>query len=151
MPLWRRGEQGHAAKGAGKKAVSAASRGLTDADASDLGHSLAATPAGRGHGIRNRHPHFEGGTNALEGEIPASRVVHVALDNLATHKTPEARRRLKKHLRWAFRVTPSSASWPNAVDHAPRATRCDVFAKLTKRSLKLGVVHSVVDLQSAIT
>ena len=38
--------------------------------------------------------------------------------------------------------TPTSASWLNAVE--------GFFAKLTRRRLKRGVFHSVVDLQAAI-
>ncbi|MBC6445523.1 MAG: hypothetical protein GDA50_08970, partial [Alphaproteobacteria bacterium GM202ARS2] len=46
------------------------------------------------------------------------------------------------HPRWTFHFTPTSASWLNAVKGC--------FAKLTKRRLKRGVFHSVVDLQAAI-
>lgn len=57
---------------------------------------------------------------------------------------------LERHPRWTFHFTPTSASWLNAVDHAPRASRRDVFAKLKKRRLKRGVFHSLADLQAAI-
>jgi transposase len=43
---------------------------------------------------------------------------------------------------WTFHFTPTSASWLNAVE--------GFFAKLTRRRLKRGVFHSVVDLQAAI-
>ena len=41
-----------------------------------------------------------------------------------------------------FHYTPTSASWLNAVE--------GFFAKLTKRRLKRGVFHSIVDLQASI-
>ena len=44
--------------------------------------------------------------------------------------------------RFTFHFTPTSCSWLNAVE--------GFFAKLTKRRLKHGVFHSVVDLQAAI-
>ena len=91
---------------------------------------------------RHRHQEFLRFLNAIEREIPAGKVVHVVLDNVATHKTPEVMRWLKRHPRWTFHFTPTSASWLNAVE--------GFFAKLTKRRLKRGVFHSLVDLQAAI-
>ena len=46
------------------------------------------------------------------------------------------------HPRWTFHFTPTSSSWLNAVE--------GFFAKLTRRRLKHGVFHSVIDLQAAI-
>ncbi len=91
---------------------------------------------------RHRHQEFIRFLNALEREIPAGKVVHAVLDNVSSHKTPEVMRWLDRHPRWTFHFTPTSSSWLNAVE--------GFFAKLTKRRLKYGVFHSVVDLQSAI-
>jgi transposase len=91
---------------------------------------------------RHRHQEFIRFLNALERDVPASKVVHVILDNYAAHKTPEVRRWLERHPRWTFHFTPTSCSWLNAVE--------GFFAKLTRRRLKHGVFHSVVDLQAAI-
>ena len=91
---------------------------------------------------RPRHQEFIRFLNALEREIPAGKVVHAILDNSASHKTPAVRRWLARHPRWTFHFTPTSSSWLNAVE--------GVFAKLTRRRLKHGVFHSVVDLQAAI-
>ncbi|MEO0822194.1 MAG: IS630 family transposase [Pseudomonadota bacterium] len=91
---------------------------------------------------RHRHQEFIRFLNALEREIPAGKTVHVVLDNVSSHKTPEVRRWLARHPRWTFHFTPTSSSWLNAVE--------GFFAKLTKRRLKHGVFHSVVDLQAAI-
>ncbi len=46
------------------------------------------------------------------------------------------------HPRWTFHFIPTSSSWLNAIE--------GFFAKLTRRRLKHGVFHSVVDLQAAI-
>ncbi len=91
---------------------------------------------------RHRHQEFIRFLNALERDIPAGKTVHVILDNYAAHKTPEVRRWLARHPRWMFHFTPTSCSWLNAVE--------GFFAKLTRRRLKRGVFHSVIDLQAAI-
>ena len=91
---------------------------------------------------RHRHQEFIRFLNALEREIPAGKVVHAILDNVSSHKTPEVRRWLRRHPRWTFHFTPTSSSWLNAVE--------GFFAKLTRRRLKHGVFHSVIDLQAAI-
>ena len=91
---------------------------------------------------RHRHQEFIRFLNALERDIPAGKLVHAILDNYAAHKTPKVRRWLARHPRWTFHFTPTSCSWLNAVE--------GFFAKLTRRRLKHGVFHSVVDLQAAI-
>ena len=91
---------------------------------------------------RHRHQEFIRFLNALERKIPAGKVVHAILDNVSSHKTPEVQRWLARHPRWTFHFTPTSSSWLNAVE--------GFFAKLTRRRLKHGVFHSVVDLQAAI-
>ena len=92
--------------------------------------------------LDHRHQEFIRFLNALECDIPAGKLVHAILDNYAAHKTPEVRRWLARHPRWTFHFTPTSSSWLNAVE--------GFFAKLTRRRLKRGVFHSVVDLQAAI-
>ena len=91
---------------------------------------------------RHRHQEFIRFLNALERDIPAGKLVHAIMDNYAAHKTPEVRRWLARHPRWNFHFTPTSSSWLNAVE--------GFFAKLTRRRLKRGVFHSVIDLQAAI-
>jgi transposase len=102
---------------------------------------LEGTVVGRNM-ARHRHQEFIRFLNALEREIPPGKVVHAILDNYAAHKTPEVRRWLARHPRWTFHFTPTSSSWLNAVE--------GFFAKLSRRRLKRGVFHSVVDLQAAI-
>ena len=91
---------------------------------------------------RHRHQEFIRFLNTIERAVPAGKVIHVVLDNYATHKHPKVRAWLERHPRWAFHFTPTSASWLNAVE--------GFFAKLTRRRLQRGVFRSVNDLQTAI-
>jgi len=91
---------------------------------------------------RHRHQEFIRFLNAIEDEVPAGKLVHVILDNYATHKHPKVVQWLSRHPRFTFHFTPTSASWINAVG--------EFFAKLTKWRLKRGVFHSLVALQAAI-
>lgn len=91
---------------------------------------------------RHRHQEFIRFLNALERDIPAGWLVHVVLDNVSSHKTPEVRRWLARHPRWTFHFNPTSSSWLNAVE--------GFFAKLTRRRLKDGAFTGVIDLQAAI-
>jgi transposase len=110
---------------------------------------------------RHRHQEFIRFLNRIERDVPAGKLIHVVLDNYATHKHPKVRAWLARHKRWTFHYTPTSASpagpparpasqsdrpqggrWLNAVE--------GFFAKLTRRRLQRGVFHSLVDLQAAI-
>ena len=91
---------------------------------------------------RHRHQEFIRFLNRIERDVPAGKLIHVILDNYATHKHPKVRAWLERHERWSFHYTPTSASWLNAVE--------GFFAKLTRRRLQRGVFHSLVDLQAAI-
>ena len=91
---------------------------------------------------RHRHQEFIRFLNTIEAGVPAGKLVHVILDNYATHKHLKVRAWLKRHPRFVFHFTPTSSSWLNAVE--------GYFAKLTRRRLKRGVFRSVVDLQAAI-
>ena len=91
---------------------------------------------------RHRHQEFIRFLNRIERQVPAEKAIHAILDNYAAHKTSEVRAWLDRHPRWTFHFTPTSSSWLNAVE--------GFFAKLTRRRLKYGVFHSLVDLQAAI-
>ncbi len=91
---------------------------------------------------RHRHQEFIRFLNAVEGAVPAGKVIHAIIDNYATHKHPKVRAWLDRHPRWTFHFTPTSCSWLNAVE--------GFFAKLSRRRLKRGVFRSVADLQTAI-
>jgi transposase len=72
----------------------------------------------------------------------ADKQIHVVLNNYAAHKHAKVRAWLARHPRWTFHFTPTSCCWLNAVE--------GFFAKLTRRRLKYGVFHSLIDLQRAI-
>jgi transposase/transcriptional regulator with XRE-family HTH domain len=91
---------------------------------------------------RHRHQEFIRFLNAIEAAVPPGKVIHAILDNYAPHKHPKARAWLARHPRWVFHFTPTSGSWLNAVE--------GFFSALTRRRLKRGAFHSIVDLQAAI-
>src|SRR3984893_13504839 len=91
---------------------------------------------------RHRHQEFIRFLNAVEAETPVGKIVHVVLDNYATHKHPKVKAWLARHPRFVFHFTPKSCSWLNAVE--------TLFSGLTRRRLKRGVFRSIVDLQAAI-
>jgi transposase len=91
---------------------------------------------------RHRHQEFIRFLNAVEAAVPAGKLVHAILDNYATHKHPKVRAWLARHPRWTFHYTPTSGSWLNAVE--------TFFSAMTRRRLRRGVFHSLVDLQAAI-
>jgi hypothetical protein len=90
---------------------------------------------------RHRHQEFIRFLNAIEAELPKDRP---STSSLITMRHTNSRRFawLARHRRWTFHFVPTSCSWLNAVE--------GFFAKLTRRRLKHGVFHSVVDLQAAI-
>ena len=60
----------------------------------------------------------------------------------AVHPIPKVMAWLARHPRWTFHHTPTSGSWLNAVE--------TFFSAITRRRLRRGVFHSLVDLQAAI-
>src|SRR3954465_2913464 len=91
---------------------------------------------------RHRHQEFISFLNAVEKTVPATKAMHVILDNYNAHKHPKVVAWLARHPRVTFHFTPTSASWLNAVE--------GFFAALSKRRLRRGVFRGVVDLQAAI-
>ena len=91
---------------------------------------------------KRTHQEFIRFLNGVERQLPTGRLVHVILDNYATHKHPKVRAWLAGHPLWTFHFTPTSGSWLNAVEN--------FFSTLTRRRLSRGVFKSVVDLQAAI-
>ena len=71
--------------------------------------------------------------------------VHVVLDNLSAHSTPEITTWLahRDRHRWHLHFTPTSSSWLNLIERW--------FKELTDRRLRRGVFTSVPDLTQAIT
>jgi len=71
-----------------------------------------------------------------EGEL------HVVLDNVSTHTTPDVRTWLARHPRVTFHFTPTSASWMNQVE--------TWFGILTRRAIRRGSFKSVKELVAMI-
>ena len=91
---------------------------------------------------RHRHQEFLRFLNAVEAAVPAGKVIDAIPDNYGSHKHPKVRAWLSRHPRWTFHFTPTSGSWLNAVE--------TFFSVMTRRRLRRGVVHSLVDLPAAI-
>ncbi len=91
---------------------------------------------------QHRHQEFIRFLNTINATVPSDKAVHIILDNYAAHKHAKVQAWLDRHPRFTFHFTPTSCSWINAVE--------GFFAKLSKKRLKRGVFHSVVDLQAAI-
>jgi transposase len=68
--------------------------------------------------------------------------VHVILDNVSTHKTPDVQAWLGRHRRIQFHFTPTSASWMNQVE--------TWFSVLTRQAIRRGNFESVRALVAAI-
>ena len=94
---------------------------------------------------RHRHQEFIKFLNTINRVVqetePDDREIHLILDNYATHKTPAVQRWLKRHPRYHFHFTPTSASWLNQIER--------VFADLTQKQLRRGIFRSVAALERA--
>ena len=71
-----------------------------------------------------------------EGEL------HVVLDNVSTHTTPDVKAWLARHPRITFHFTPTSASWMNQVE--------TWFGILTRQAIRRGSFRSVKELIAMI-
>ena len=90
----------------------------------------------------HRHEEFIRFLNGIERAVPAGRRIEAVVDNYATHKHPKVKAWLERHPRWTFHFTPTSGSWLNAVE--------TFFSALTRKRIRRGSFHSIVDLQAAI-
>ncbi|NYZ70222.1 IS630 family transposase, partial [Endozoicomonas sp. SM1973] len=78
----------------------------------------------------------------IEKKTPEGYELHVILDNLSAHKTPDVMKWVNKKPHLHFHFTPTSSSWLNAVE--------GWFAQLERRSLYRGVFTSVKELKDEI-
>lgn len=81
----------------------------------------------------------------IDKQVPRSLEIHVVLDNLSAHKSPEVTAWLAhpRRARWHLHFTPTSSSWLNLIERW--------FKHLTDRRLRRGIFTSVPDLIQAIT
>jgi transposase len=91
---------------------------------------------------QHRHEEFIRFLNEIERAVPAGKLIEAVVDNYATHKHPKVKAWLARHPRWTFHFTPTSGSWLNAVEN--------FFSTLTRKRIRRGSFHSLVDLQAAI-
>lgn len=80
----------------------------------------------------------------IDKQVPRDLDIHVILDNLSAHKTPEVTEWLAKpaQQRWHLHFIPTSSSWLNLVERW--------FKELTDRRLRRGVFTSVPQLIDAM-
>ncbi len=68
--------------------------------------------------------------------------LHVILDNVSTHKTPDVRAWLERHPRITFHFTPTSVSWMNQIE--------TWFGILSRQAIRRGSFGSVQELVARI-
>jgi transposase len=91
---------------------------------------------------KHRHQEWIKFLNLIVAAAPPDKGIHIICDNYATHKHPKVQAWQKRHPRFQFHCTPTSASWLNQVER--------FFRELTVKRLRRGVFYSVDDLIEAI-
>ena len=108
----------------------------------------AALDVASGHVIadmtdRHRATEFRQFLNLINRSVPEDLDVHLVVDNVSTHKTPEIKRWLVRHPRFHLHFTPTYSSWINLVERW--------FAELTTKWLKRATHRSTKELETSIT
>jgi transposase len=108
----------------------------------------AALDVASGHVItdmteRHRAEEFRRFLNLINRSVPDDLDVHLVVDNVSTHKTPEIKRWLLRHPRFTLHFTPTYSSWINPIERW--------FAELTTKWLRRGTHRSTKELETAIT
>jgi transposase len=65
---------------------------------------------------RHRHQEFLIFLREIDEKVPRELDVHMVLDNLGTHDTPEVKRWFERHPRFKLHFTPTDGSWLNLVE-----------------------------------
>ena len=107
----------------------------------------AALDVASGHVIADMTEHhraleFRRFLNLINRSVPDDLDVHLVVDNVSTHKTPEIHRWLLRHPRFHLHFTPTYSSWMNLVERW--------FAELTNKWLRRGTHRSTKELETAI-
>ncbi len=81
----------------------------------------AALDVASGHVItdmteRHRAEEFRRFLNLINRSVPDDLEVHLVVDNVSTHKTPEIKRWLLRHPRFTLHFTPTYSSWINLIE-----------------------------------
>jgi len=91
---------------------------------------------------KHRHQEWLRFLNLVRRSTPKGKEIHLICDNYATHKHDKVKAWQKRHPRFHFHFTPTSASWLNMVER--------FFRDLTERSLRRGVFRSIAELTATI-
>ena len=91
---------------------------------------------------RHRAIEFRKFLNLINRNVADHLDIHIILDNVSTHKTPEIQRWLQRHPRFTFHFTPTYSSWMNLVERW--------FAELTTKWIRRGTHRSVTELKDSI-
>jgi len=91
---------------------------------------------------QHRAIEFRGFLNLINRSVPEGCDVHLIVDNVSTHKTPEIHRWLVRHPRFHLHFTPTYSSWMNMVERW--------FAELTEKWLRRGTHRSTKELEASI-
>lgn len=91
---------------------------------------------------KHRAKEFKAFLREIDASVPEDLAIHMVLDNLSTHKTPEIKRWLARHPRFHLHFTPTHASWLNLVERW--------FGLLTEHALRRGSHRSANELRRAI-
>jgi transposase len=92
---------------------------------------------------RHRAEEFRRFLNLINRSVPDELEVHLVIDNVSSHKTPEIHRWLVRHPRFHLHFTPTYSSWMNLVERW--------FAELTNKWLRRGTHRSTKELEASIT
>jgi len=92
---------------------------------------------------RHRATEFRRFLNLINRSVPEDLDIHLIVDNVSTHKTPEIKRWLMRHPRFTLHFTPTYSSWINLVERW--------FAELTTKWLRRGTHRSTKELESSIS
>jgi len=91
---------------------------------------------------RHRHQEFLRFLGHLDREFPATRSLHLAIDNYGTHSQPAVKAWLTRHPRFVVHFVPTSCSWLNLIERWLR--------ELTTKRIRRDSFPSVPDLIAAI-
>jgi len=92
---------------------------------------------------RHRAIEFRRFLNLINRSVPDDLDIHLVVDNVSTHKTPEIRKWLVRHPRFHLHFTPTYSSWINLVERW--------FAELTNKWLRRGTHRSTKELETSIS
>jgi transposase len=91
---------------------------------------------------RHRHQEWLRFLRVIDQVTPSDKVLHLIVDNYATHKHPKVQKWVARHPRFHIHFTPTSSSWLNMVER--------FFRDLTQNGLRRGVFRDVEELITTI-